>query len=107
MGAHPIGGPSRTSFGRLEYLWGLFRRERTVSGRIDALAEQIAALDPSERKELLDRIAELDLRRDLKALSQKYRERLAAESILGQSAAQVMAQLGHIREVITADDYWP
>jgi hypothetical protein len=78
-----------------------------VSGRVDALAEQIAALDPSEQAELLDRVAELNLRRDLEALSQKYRERLAAEGKLGQAAEEVMAQLEHIREVIAANDYRP
>jgi hypothetical protein len=95
------------SSGRREYLWGLFWGEWTVSGKIDALAEQIAALDPSEQVALLDRVAELNSRRDLEALSQKYRERRAAEGKLGQTAEQVMAQLEHIREAIAANDYQP
>ncbi|MGH8066160.1 MAG: hypothetical protein ACRERE_13200 [Candidatus Entotheonellia bacterium] len=78
-----------------------------MSSKIEVLAEQIVALDPSEQAELLDRVAELNLRRDLEALSQKYRERLAAEGRFGQAAEEVMAQLEHIREVIAANDYRP
>lgn len=78
-----------------------------MSSKIEVLAEQIVALDPSEQAELLDRVAELNLRRDLEALSQKYRERLAAEGKLGQKTEEIMAQLEHIREVIAANDHRP
>jgi ribosomal silencing factor RsfS len=78
-----------------------------MSSKIEVLAEQIVALDPSEQAELLDRVAELNLRRDLEALSQKYRERLAAEGKLSQKTEEIMAQLEHIREVIAANDHRP
>jgi len=78
-----------------------------MSSKIEVLAEQIVALNPSEQAELLDKVAELNLRQDLEALSQKYRERLVAEGRFGQAAEEVMAQLEHIREVIAANDYQP
>jgi hypothetical protein len=76
-----------------------------MSLRIDELAEQIAALDPPDQEALLKRVAELNFQRGLAALSQKYRERLAREGKLEQTADEVMAELKRIREKIAASEY--
>lgn len=76
-----------------------------MSLRIDELAERIANLDPSEQEALLEKVAELNFRRGLEALSQKYRERLAKEGKLDQKVEEVMAELKQIREEIAAHDY--
>jgi hypothetical protein len=68
------------------------------------LAEEIATLDPFEQETLLRKVAELNFQRGLQALSQKYRERLAAQGKLEQTADEVMAGLAHIREAIAASD---
>jgi len=76
-----------------------------MSARIDELAEQIVSLDSSEQEMLLDLVAELNFRRGLKALSDKYRARLAREDKLEQKADEVLAELRRIREDIAASDY--
>lgn len=75
-----------------------------MSLKIDALAEQVAALGPSEQEELLERVANLNFQRGLEALSQRYRERLAAKGKLGQKADEVMAELKQIRGEIAANE---
>lgn len=76
-----------------------------MSFKIDELAEQIAVLDPSEQEKLLEKVAELNFKRGLKTLSQKYRRRLAAKGKLAQKADEVMAELKQIREKIAVDEY--
>jgi hypothetical protein len=76
-----------------------------MSFKVDELAEQVAALGPSEQEELLERVANLNFQRGLEALSQKYRERLAAAGKLNQKADEVMAELEQIREGIAASEY--
>lgn len=71
-----------------------------MSVRIDELAEQVASLGPSEQEELLEKVADLNFRHGLEALSRKYRKRLAAAGKLNQKADEVMAKLEHIRERI-------
>ncbi len=73
--------------------------------RIDELAEQIISLDSSEQEMLLNRVAELNLQKGLKALSDKYRARLAQEGKLDQKADDILAELRRIREDIAASDY--
>ena len=73
--------------------------------RIEELAEQIISLDSSEQEVLLDLVAELNFQRGLKALSDKYRARLALEGKLEQKANKVLAELRQIREDIAASDY--
>jgi hypothetical protein len=53
----------------------------------------------------MEKVAELNFRRGLDTLSQKYRERLAQEGKLGQKANEVMAELKRVREEIAASDY--
>ncbi|MSS71889.1 MAG: hypothetical protein EXS64_10420 [Candidatus Latescibacteria bacterium] len=76
-----------------------------MSLKVDELAQQIVALGPLEQEELLERVADLNFQRGLEALSQKYRERLAAAGKLNQKADDVMAELGQIREGIAAHEY--
>ncbi len=76
-----------------------------MSSRIDKLAEKIAILEPSEQKELLEKIAELNYQHGLEDLSQKYRKRLAKEGKLNQNANEVMIELEKIREKIASDEY--
>jgi hypothetical protein len=72
---------------------------------IDALAEEIATLDPREQQTLWEKVAELNVQRGLKDLSRMYRARLAAEGKLDQTADAVMAELKQLREDIAAHDY--
>lgn len=76
-----------------------------MHARIDELAEQIVSLDSLEQEMLLDLVAELNFQRGLKALSDKYRARLAREDKLEQKADEVLAELRRIREDIAASDY--
>ncbi len=76
-----------------------------VSLHLDALATQIATLDPAEQEALWEKVAELNFQRGLEALAQMYRARLAAEGTLDQTADTVMAKLKKLREEIAAHDY--
>ena len=76
-----------------------------MSSRINELAEQIATLDPSDQEVLLTKVADLNFQRGLEALSQRYRERLAGQGKLDQTADEVMAELDQIRHEIAAHDY--
>ena len=72
---------------------------------IDELAKRIVALDVFEQETLLDKVAELNFQHGLESLSQKYRERLAQERKLSQSAEEIMAELKQVREEITNSEY--
>ena len=76
-----------------------------MSRTIDELAEQITTLPLPDQEKLWESVAEMNLLRGLKILSQKYRERLAAQGTLHQQAEEVMGQLAHIREEIAEDEY--
>ncbi len=72
---------------------------------IDELAQKIVTLDPSEQEILLEKVAELNFRRGLEALAQKYQKRLVEEKKLNQRVAEVMSELKRIREEVAANDY--
>jgi hypothetical protein len=72
---------------------------------LDALAEEIATLDPTDQQTLWEKVAELNFQRGLKDLSRTYQARLAAEGKLDQTADAVMAELKQLREDIAAHDY--
>lgn len=76
-----------------------------MAQQIDALAAEIATLDPEEQETLWEKVAELNFQRGLKELSRTYRARLAAEGKLDQTADAVMAELKRLREDIAAHDY--
>ncbi|MCI0438528.1 MAG: hypothetical protein L0177_05295 [Chloroflexi bacterium] len=72
---------------------------------ITELAETIESLDPEQQAELLKKVAELNFQRGLEALSRRYRERLAIEGALEQSAEEILSSLKEIREHIASNDY--
>ena len=71
---------------------------------LDALAEEIATLDPTDQQTLWEKVAELNFQRGLEDLSRTYRARLAAEGKLDQTAHAVMAELKQLREDIAVHD---
>jgi hypothetical protein len=76
-----------------------------VTSRVDQIAEEIASWETAQQESLLNRLADLNYRRGLKALSEKIRNRLKAEGKLHQSADEIFAELARIREKVAADDY--
>jgi len=75
-----------------------------MSLNIDQLAEQIVTLDQTKQMALLEKVAELNFQHGLVDLSQMYRKRLEKEGRLTQTASEIMAQLGQIREETAAHD---
>jgi hypothetical protein len=76
-----------------------------MAPQIDALAAEIATLDPEEQETLWEKVAALNFQRGLEDLSRAYRARLAAAGKLNQTAEAVMAELKQLREDIAAHDY--
>ncbi len=76
-----------------------------MSPRVDELAEEIASLDESIQDALWQHVAELNLRRGLRDLTERYRERLRARGELARSAAEIADDMGRVREEIAARDY--
>lgn len=72
---------------------------------IDDLAREITALRPAEQQALLEKVAQINLRKGLHDLSAKYRERLAHENRLNVPPEEVWADLHRIREEVAAHDY--
>jgi hypothetical protein len=72
---------------------------------IDDLAREITSLDPSEQQALIDKVAQLNLRKGWRDLAEKYRIRLTSEGRLNIPAEQVWAELHRIRTEIAARDY--
>ncbi|HEV7473922.1 MAG TPA: hypothetical protein VGN90_07725 [Pyrinomonadaceae bacterium] len=80
-------------------------RKNLAIQSIDDLARQITALHPSEQRALLDKVAQINLRKGLHDLSEKYRERLARQGRLDIPPEEVWAELHHIRKEIAAHEY--
>ena len=72
---------------------------------IDELAREITSLDPSEQQVLLARVAQMNFRKGLHDLAQKYRARLAREDRLNIPTEEVWAELHRVREEIAEHDY--
>jgi hypothetical protein len=72
---------------------------------IDELAREITALDPSEQRALLEKVAQINFRKGFHDLAEKYRARLAREDRLNIPTEDVWAELHRIREEIAAHDY--
>lgn len=72
---------------------------------IDELAREITSLDPSEQQVLLERVAQMNFRKGLHDLAQKYRARLAREDRLNIPTEEVWAELHRVREEIAEHDY--
>jgi hypothetical protein len=77
----------------------------TIDSRVHQIAEEIASWETAQQEILLNRLADLNYRRGLKALSEKIRNRLKAEGKLYQSADETFAELARIREKVATDDY--
>jgi hypothetical protein len=76
-----------------------------MDARVEKLASEFAALEEAEQKVLLERAAELSLRRGLVQLSEKYRKRLQQQGEQDQTANQILAKLKQLREEIAAREY--
>ncbi|HLF82536.1 MAG TPA: hypothetical protein VI410_12270, partial [Anaerolineales bacterium] len=63
---------------------------------IEELAQQIADLPPEEQERLLDRAAALALRKGLRAVSERYRQRLRREARLDQPVEEIWRALRQI-----------
>lgn len=72
---------------------------------IDDLAREITTLDASEQQALLEKVAQINFRKGLHELSEKYRARLARENRLNIPPDEVWAELHRIREEIATHDY--
>jgi hypothetical protein len=72
---------------------------------IDKLAHKIVDLTPSQQQALLERVAQLNLQRGLRELSEKYRVRLKKQGRLNNTPDEVWAELHRIREDIAGNDY--
>ena len=100
--------PSRLPYSQnlVSHLLPAFRRpERDETmAEIEELAQQIADLSPEEQERLLDRAAALALRKGLRALSERYRQRLRTEARLDQPVEEIWRALRQIREEVAARD---
>ena len=76
-----------------------------MDARVEKLASEIASLEEAEQKALLERAAELSLRRGLLQLSEKYRKRLHQQGEDDQTATQILVKLKQLREEIAAREY--
>ncbi|MBT9141395.1 MAG: hypothetical protein DDT30_01987 [Dehalococcoidia bacterium] len=76
-----------------------------MTSKVENLAAKIAALGEHKQQALWGRVAELNFRRGLSALSEQYRERLRQQGQLDRSVEEILADLKQIREEIAAHDY--
>ncbi len=76
-----------------------------MASKWQILANEIASLDEQEQRAVLVRVAELNFRRGLNALSDQYRERLRQAGRIDQTAEEVLAELRRLREELAASDY--
>ena len=73
--------------------------------RVEELAQQIASLNETDLHALLERVEELSFRKELRAMSDRYRERLKQQGELDEGADEIMKKLKRIREEIAAREY--
>ena len=72
---------------------------------IDDLANVITDLESSEQQALLDKVAQLNFKKGLHDLAEKYRARLARQNQLSSPPEHVWIELHRIREEIAEHDY--
>lgn len=77
----------------------------TLDIRVDEFAQEIASWESARQETLLQKLADLNYRRGLKALSEKIQKRLIAEGKAHQSVDEIFAELARVRETVAADDY--
>jgi hypothetical protein len=78
---------------------------RTMTARVEQLAQQIASLEEPDLQALLDRVEELSFRRGIKALSERYRNRLAGQEKLNEGTETILLKLKQIRQEIASREY--
>ena len=76
-----------------------------MTARVEELAQQIASLDESELQALLERVEELSLRQELRAVANRYRKRLSKESEIHEGKEEILRNLKRIREEIASREY--
>jgi len=76
-----------------------------MTARVEELARQIASLEESDLKALLERVEELSFRHGLNALSERYRERLKEQRELDQGTEKILLKLKQIRQEIASREY--
>jgi hypothetical protein len=76
-----------------------------VTAKVEELAQEIASLDETEFQALLERVEELSFWQELRALSDRYRKRLAEQGELNEGAEEILKKLKCIREEIAAREY--
>ena len=79
--------------------------EKANQATIDDLANRIASLDADQQGQLLNVVAELNFRKGLEALSERYQERLEHEGRLALTSEQILNELRQFRERTAEDDY--
>lgn len=76
-----------------------------MARNVDNLADQVASLDEPEQEALLERVAELNFKRGLNALSHRYQKRLENRGELNKKSEDILADLRSIREDIASREY--
>jgi hypothetical protein len=76
-----------------------------MTERIEKLAQQIASLEEADLQALFERIEELGFRRDINALSERYRKRLKGGAEFDAGAEEILAKLKQIRQEIASREY--
>ena len=76
-----------------------------MTARVEEFAKQIASLDESELQALLERVEELSLRQELRAMSDRYRRRLKKQGEVNEGAEEILKRLKRIREEIASREY--
>jgi hypothetical protein len=76
-----------------------------MTARVEELARQIASLEDSDLKVLLERVEELSFRHSLNALSDRYRERLNKQRELDEGTEKILLKLHQIRQEIASREY--
>ena len=76
-----------------------------MTARVEELAKQVASLDESELQALLERVEELSLRQELRAMSDRYRRRLKKQGEVDEVVEEILKRLKGIREEIASREY--
>ena len=76
-----------------------------MTARVEELARQIALLDETDLRALLERVEELSLRRGLRAMSDRYRRRLKKQGEVNEGAEEILKRLKGIRDEIASREY--
>jgi len=76
-----------------------------MTARVEELAQQIASLEESDLQALLERVEELSFHRGIRALSDRYRNRLKRQGKLNEGAETIVLKLKQIRQEIASREH--